>query len=353
MTRSIVAGVGGLLVLLAVLGALVANAQHDGGPAIAWSAIIYAVSGLALVLAASAGSALARRRRLAVRSEKAARERLELAERQFARELERESEQRRASIDVLRMFLEQGLVSSVDLESAHKATLEHLTKISEVEESADTGAQENTRPQEKGASCRHQDAEHLTNSFPEILSSPDGRAIRDHLAAAERAQDDSLALPALWEVTHSRIGLYHDIATRQARQSFATAQVAIATGFLLLVVFAALAVTAHSTVSAITTGALGAVSAALAGYIGRTFVRSQEAAAGRLRAYFAQPLEFSRFLAAERLIAAAGDVDPERRGSILSAVVQAVVSSDHLSNASDLGESILSTASRSQKAAES
>ncbi|MBC9729969.1 hypothetical protein [Streptomyces sp. TRM68367] len=56
----------------------------------------------------------------------------------------------------------------------------------------------------------------------------------------------------------------------------------------------------------------------------RTFVRSQEASAERLRAYFDQPLEFSRYLAAERLIANAGLSD-ERRAAVLAALVEAMV----------------------------
>ncbi len=38
-----------------------------------------------------------------------------------------------------------------------------------------------------------------------------------------RAQDRQ-ALPALWEVIHSRLDLYHRIATSQARRSFVAAQ---------------------------------------------------------------------------------------------------------------------------------
>lgn len=119
------------------------------------------------------------------------------------------------------------------------------------------------------------------------------------------APDDRLALTALWAVTDERIDLYHQIATGQARRSFFTAQLAMATGFVLLIVFAVLAVRARTPTAAVTTGGLGAVAAALAGYIGRTCVRSQESAASHLRAYFDQPLEFSRYLAAERLLAAA------------------------------------------------
>ncbi|MEV7111131.1 hypothetical protein [Streptomyces anulatus] len=75
---------------------------------------------------------------------------------------------------------------------------------------------------------------------------------------------------------------------------------------------------------AIVAGGLGAVSAALAGYVAKTFVRSQEAAATHLRSYFDQPLELSRYLAAERLVAD-GELSQEQRGEILSALVQAMV----------------------------
>ncbi|WP_257231747.1 hypothetical protein [Streptomyces sp. Rer75] len=66
------------------------------------------------------------------------------------------------------------------------------------------------------------------------------------------------------------------------------------------------------------------VSAALAGYVSRTFVKSQEVASSHLRAYFDQPLEFSRYLAAERLIE---DAKPrqEQRAEVLTALVQAMV----------------------------
>jgi len=94
---------------------------------------------------------------------------------------------------------------------------------------------------------------------------------------------------------------------------------------MLLISFAVLAANVHSTAGAITAGGLGAVAAAFAGYIGRTFVRSQDSAASHLRAYFDQPLEFSRYLGAERLLAASGELTPEQRAKILSDLVQAIV----------------------------
>jgi hypothetical protein len=138
-------------------------------------------------------------------------------------------------------------------------------------------------------------------------------------------REDRLGLSALWEVTHSRLDLYHQIATGQARRSFFTAQLATGIGFVLLVLFAVLATRTRTTVGAVTTGTLGAVSAALAGYIGRTFVRSQESAAGHLRAYFDQPLEFSRYLAAERLLGGTPDLDTDQRTALLTAIVTAMV----------------------------
>ncbi|MFF1962953.1 hypothetical protein ACFVW5_04895 [Streptomyces sp. NPDC058232] len=142
---------------------------------------------------------------------------------------------------------------------------------------------------------------------------------------AEVRQRGALGLPELWEATHARLGLYHDIATGQAKKSFRNAQAAMVLGFALLVLFVVLALSASTTARVIVAGGLGAVSAALAGYVSRTFVRSQEAAATHLRSYFDQPLELSRYLAAERLIAD-GNLTQEQRGEVLSALVQAMVS---------------------------
>jgi hypothetical protein len=155
-------------------------------------------------------------------------------------------------------------------------------------------------------------------------------------------KDDLLTLSDLWEVTHSRLDLYHEIATGQARRSFITAQAATAAGFILLVIFAVLSATARSTAAAITSGGLGAVSAALVGYIGRTFIRSQETSATHLRAYFDQPLEFSKYLAAERLLAtAARNLDDNQRAAVLASIVQAMVAAPQANakNAQDRGHS--------------
>ncbi|MFE3486378.1 MULTISPECIES: RNA-binding domain-containing protein [Streptomyces] len=144
------------------------------------------------------------------------------------------------------------------------------------------------------------------------------------VSEAEAEDDARLTLSALWAVTHRRLDHYHTIALKQAAKSFRNAQIAMSFGFMLLVGFAAIAFWASTTAGAVVAGALGAVSAALAGYVSRTFVRSQETAAGHLRSYFDQPLEFSRYLAAERLIADAR-LDSGQRAEILGGLVQAMV----------------------------
>lgn len=62
----------------------------------------------------------------------------------------------------------------------------------------------------------------------------------------------------------------------------------------------------------------GAVSAALAGCVSRTFVKSQEADAGHPRACFGQPAAFSRSLAAERLLRD-GNLDEAKRAEVPAA----------------------------------
>lgn len=133
-----------------------------------------------------------------------------------------------------------------------------------------------------------------------------------------------MALPELWALTHKRLDHYHQTALGQARRSFRNAQVAMISGFLLLVVFVIVAINASTTTGAVVAGGLGAVAAALAGYISRTFIRSQETSASHLRAYFDQPLEFARYLAAER-VAMQGDLSSEQRAEVLTAMVQAMV----------------------------
>ncbi|MFI7415577.1 hypothetical protein ACIBU0_43815 [Streptomyces sp. NPDC049627] len=142
----------------------------------------------------------------------------------------------------------------------------------------------------------------------------------------EAASDGrDLALAPLWKLTHRRLDLYHKIATNQAKWSFASAQIAIVIGFILLVLFVGVALRASTTAGAVVAGGLGTVSAALAGFVSKTFVKSQETAAEHLKAYFDQPLEFSRYLAAERLLADSG-LSEDRRAEVVGQLVQVIAS---------------------------
>ena len=159
----------------------------------------------------------------------------------------------------------------------------------------------------------------------------DDQIIDDQIPIQPR--DDALTLAALWDLTHKRLDLYHQIVTRQARRSFGAAQAAIIIGFILLVVLAVLAAQAKTTSAAISAGGSGAVGAAFSAYIGRTFIRSQESAADHLRTYFDQPLELSRYLAAERLLANAADLSAQQRADILGTLVQAIATAGYENDA--------------------
>ncbi|MFI8892667.1 TRADD-N-associated membrane domain-containing protein [Streptomyces paradoxus] len=145
----------------------------------------------------------------------------------------------------------------------------------------------------------------------------------EDITAQERARS-SLALANLWSVTHARLSQYHGIALKQARKSFRNAQFAMLLGFGLLVTFTVMAIRAENTAASIAAATLGTVSAALAGFVGRTFIRSQEASAAHLQRYFDQPLELSRYLAAERLIADS-ELNGDQRAEVLVTVLQAMV----------------------------
>ncbi|MFC5831788.1 TRADD-N-associated membrane domain-containing protein [Nonomuraea insulae] len=163
-------------------------------------------------------------------------------------------------------------------------------------------------------------------------------ALRE-LRSAEGAlkSSDRLELGKLWTTTQSRLNYYHELATDHAQQSFRNAQIAACTGFALLLTFAIIAVYADDPQSTIVSGVLGAIAAALAGYIGRTFIRSQESAASHLHAYFDQPVKFSRYLAAERLIAEMMALQPEQRAAISGELLRTIIAPDVFSGTSSSG----------------
>lgn len=79
-------------------------------------------------------------------------------------------------------------------------------------------------------------------------------------------------------------------------------QIAAGAGFFVIIIAAFIAGFSRSTAAAIASGITGVAGGGLGAYIGSTFMKSQDTASAQLRAYFSQPLEFSKYLAAERLL---------------------------------------------------
>ena len=139
------------------------------------------------------------------------------------------------------------------------------------------------------------------------------------------ASGDGGAAPTLdnlWSLTQQRLDYYHDLAMTQAETSFARAQTAMISGFVLVLLLGWLAVTSTSEAGSVVAGSLAGITGLVTTYISATFIRSQESASSHLRSYFTQPLEFSRFLAAERI---ALRLEGDARAQALSAVAIAIV----------------------------
>lgn len=152
-------------------------------------------------------------------------------------------------------------------------------------------------------------------------------AAQERVADAEEkaAEDDELGLAGLWVAAQSRLGYYHDIALGQAKASFLSGQVATGLGFLLLAGAVLTTLFTGSTSAGIVAGVVGIAGAALAGYIGRTFIRAQEAATRQLQSYFSQPLEVSRYLAAERL---AQNLEGNQRDEAVRQIISVIMKND-------------------------
>lgn len=152
------------------------------------------------------------------------------------------------------------------------------------------------------------------------------RARRDLMQAEDDvAIDGSLDFLSLWSVTQKRLDYYHRIATTHAERSFLYGQIAAASGFAVIVIAAIIAAFARSTEASVASAITGVAGGGLGAYIGATFMRSQDVASVQLREYFHQPLEFSKFLAAERLLEQLSEGD---RTSATQQVIEAIVSAN-------------------------
>jgi hypothetical protein len=144
------------------------------------------------------------------------------------------------------------------------------------------------------------------------------------LERAEEASDKRgpLELTALWALTQRRLDYYHALATFQAERSFHHARRAVFVGFAVLVVAVVVVALSGSTVVTIAAGSIGVIGAALAAFLGRSFLRAQEATTERLGLYFSQPFAFSRQLSAERLLIL---LDAEDRAAAVRDLIRAIM----------------------------
>ncbi|MDX3759043.1 TRADD-N-associated membrane domain-containing protein [Streptomyces sp. AK02-04a] len=136
-----------------------------------------------------------------------------------------------------------------------------------------------------------------------------GEALDELKQAEAEASESDVTFKSLWFATQKRLDYYHKIATTQAERSFLYGQVAASIGFLILLAAATFAAFARNGTASVVAGALGATAGGIGAYLGSTFLKMQERASAQLSDYFAQPLEFSKYLAAERLLSSLNGQD--------------------------------------------
>lgn len=127
---------------------------------------------------------------------------------------------------------------------------------------------------------------------------------------------------SLWTVTQKRLDYYHKIATTQAEQSFQYGQIAAGAGFFIILISVIVAALAHSTAASISAVVSGISGGGLGAFIGATFMKSQDTASTQLREYFHQPLDFSKYLAAERLLEQLGESE---RPAAIQKIIESMV----------------------------
>ncbi|MCA1706344.1 MAG: hypothetical protein LC808_25015 [Actinobacteria bacterium] len=127
------------------------------------------------------------------------------------------------------------------------------------------------------------------------LEPPADGDIRPSKAPPRRQVDD------VRSVNQQLIDRYHELTTQQAKNSYRNSQLAMAIGFLLLIIGAIGATAASEGTGQIVLGGLAGLGSAVSAYLGATFLRAYERALGQMNYYFGQPLVTSYILEAERL----------------------------------------------------
>jgi hypothetical protein len=146
----------------------------------------------------------------------------------------------------------------------------------------------------------------------------------DELKEKERAlrNKDTATFAELYDQNQERIDYYHDIATRQSKESFRSGQISTYVGFGLVVLIGVIAGLAPNGSAAVAASVVAVAAAALSGFVGATFMKSQTEASNQLREFFLQPVELARALNAERLLQ---DLAADQRAEVTRDLIRGVV----------------------------
>ena len=129
-------------------------------------------------------------------------------------------------------------------------------------------------------------------------------------------EPDSLKI--LMDLNQRQIEGYHEIVTKQAKQSYRSAQFAMWSGVLMLATCLYVGLRFNAAEIKAFAAAMGAVSGAMTGYLSKTYLAVYRETLSQLNRYFDQPVTNGYFLAAERL---AGDQMPEMRQRIIEQIL--------------------------------
>lgn len=135
--------------------------------------------------------------------------------------------------------------------------------------------------------------------------------------------EDGTELPALFRLNRRQIEEFHVLTKGQASSAYVASQIAMSAGLLVLIAGSAVAIAINDPASKATAGALTAIGSLLAGYIGRTFIRTYERTLVQLNHFFEQPLLSSYLLTAERLV---GRVSPDNRDELYARLIDQALS---------------------------
>lgn len=155
---------------------------------------------------------------------------------------------------------------------------------------------------------------------------------RGEIAEADAQVVEEGGFASIWRASQKRLDHYHQLALDQSKRSFLYGILSATAGLAAAIACAVVAAGSNSAAGAAAAGGLGALTTALSGYIGGTFMRAYLLASRQLKAYFEQAAESWRYLSAERLIEQIED--PVRRDATVSELALRVAAQPTLNTVS-------------------